>query len=180
MITLFIASSFKICPRNSQNLAKCVKESIELIRPRLKTGDLGDGVKIEALEPIKIDDIVIHRGDGFYVNLSNLKAFGATNFKVEKLRINVKNFKVDAVIDLPKLEAFGKYKLQMVLGILNLKGEGNMKANLGMKVDFTVELCCCDVVFVCRKCQAKNISRGTAIHEKRAAICSNRQNRCCC
>lgn len=127
------ASSFKICPRNSPNLAKCVKESIELLRPRLKTGDLGDGVKIDGLEPLKIDDIVINRGEGFYVNLNNLKALGAMNFKIEKLRVNVNDFKIDALVEIPKIEAYGKYKLQMLLGILNLKGEGNMKANLGMK-----------------------------------------------
>jgi Haemolymph juvenile hormone binding protein (JHBP) len=116
-------------------LAKCVKESIEFLRPRLKTGDLGDGLKIDALEPIKIDDIVINRGEGFYVNLNNLKAFGAMNFKIEKLRVNVVDFKIDVLVEIPKIEAYGKYKLQMLLGILNLKGEGNVKANLGMKVE---------------------------------------------
>lgn len=62
------------------------------------------------------------------------------NFRVDKLRINVVDFKVDVLVDVPKIEAVGNYKLQMMLGILNLKGDGNMKANLGEKV--FVLFCC--------------------------------------
>lgn len=107
-----------------------MKESIEIIRPKLKNGDFGNGFAIDPLEPIRIDDIIIQR-NGFNVNLFNLKANGATNFKVEKLRMNVENFKVDVIVDVPKVEAFGQYKLEMMLGVLNLKGEGNMRAFLG-------------------------------------------------
>lgn len=114
-------------------MAKCVKESIEILRPRLKDGNLGEGFQIEGLEPITIEDIEIKRNQGFYVFLSNLRAYGAINFKIDKLRINVEKFKVDVLVDVPKIEAFGKYKLQMALGVLNLKGEGNMKANIGKK-----------------------------------------------
>jgi hypothetical protein len=88
-------------------------------------------MQIIPLEPFQVEDIVINRGEGFFVHMSNLKAFGATNFKIEKLRVNVNDFKIDILVDVPKIEAYGKYKLQMMLGILNLKGEGNMKANLG-------------------------------------------------
>ena len=138
---LFIAApTLKVCPRNSQNLAQCVKESIELIRPRLKTGDLGNGMRIDPLEPFNVEDITINRGDGFYVHLANLKAFGATNFKVGKLRINANDFKIDALVDVPKIDAFGQYKLKMVLGVLNLKGDGNMKANIGELVQFLTKV----------------------------------------
>lgn len=111
-----------------------MKESIEILRPRLSNGDLGDGVLVDGLEPLKIDDIVINRGEGFYVNLNNLKALGVKNFKIDKLRINVVDFKVDVLVDVPKIEAFGKYKLKMLLGILQLNSEGNMKGVLGEKV----------------------------------------------
>lgn len=99
----------------------------------MKTGDFGNGFVVDPLEPIKIEDIVIDRGDGFYVNLFNLKASGPSNFRVNKLRINVENFKVEAIVDVPKIEATGNYKLNMKLGVLNLIGNGNMKAYLGKK-----------------------------------------------
>jgi hypothetical protein len=108
-----------------------VKESIELLRPRLKTGDWGNGVRTDSLEPFNVEDIAINRGDGFYVHLANLKAFGASNFKIDKLRMNPNDFKVDGIVDIPSIEVFGKYKVNMLLGILNLNGEGNMKGNLG-------------------------------------------------
>jgi len=97
--------SFKICSRNSPDLAQCVKESIELIRPRLKSGDLGNGFAITPLEPINIDDILIQK-NGLYVSLTNLKARGAANFHVDKLRINAENFKVDVLVTVPRIDAY--------------------------------------------------------------------------
>lgn len=125
------APSFKICRKDSPDISKCIKDSVEFLRPKLKTGDFGNGFIVDPLEPIKIDDIIINRGDGFYVNLSNLKAIGASNFKLNKLRVSVSPFKIEALIEVPAIEAYGEYKLQMALGVLNLKGEGQMRAYLG-------------------------------------------------
>jgi Haemolymph juvenile hormone binding protein (JHBP) len=97
----------------------------------LRAGDFGGGFKISPLEPLAIDDIHIKRGEGFYVNLKNLRAIGAMNFRIDKLRINIDNFRVDAIVTVPKIEAFGQYNLNMLLGVLNLSGEGNMKAVIG-------------------------------------------------
>lgn len=124
------ASTFKICQRSDPNLAKCVKDSIEAIRPSLGTGNFGSGFVIDALEPLKVDDIVIQR-NGLYANLYNVRANGATSFQVEKLRINFENFKIDAIVQVPKIEAYGQYKLQMNLGVLNIQGDGNAKAKIG-------------------------------------------------
>lgn len=129
------AQSFKLCPRNTPDMAKCVSDSINLLRPVLKSGDFGNGFFVDALDPIKLEDIIIDRGEGFYVNLNNLKATGASNFKITKFRINLEKFRVDAIVEVPKVEAFGLYRLKMLLGVLNLKGEGNFKANIG-KMDF--------------------------------------------
>lgn len=129
-----LAQSFKLCPRNSPDLAKCVSDSIDILRPTLRSGNFGNGFFVDPLDPIKLDDIIIDRGEGFYVNLSNLKATGASNFKITKFRINLDKFRVDAIVDVPKVEALGLYKLKMLLGVLNLKGEGNVKANLGTNV----------------------------------------------
>jgi Haemolymph juvenile hormone binding protein (JHBP) len=97
----------------------------------LKNGDFGGGFRISPLEPLAIDDIYVRRGNGFYVNISNLRAVGAMNFKIEKLRINIDNFRVDVIVTVPKIEAIGQYKLNMLLGVLNLNGDGSMKAVLG-------------------------------------------------
>lgn len=86
-----------------------------------------------------VDDIHIKRGDGFYVNLSNIRAIGAMNFKIEKLRVNIDNFRVDAIVTVPRIDAFGQYKLNMLLGVLNLNGQGPMKAVLGKQPNQSVK-----------------------------------------
>jgi len=133
-----LPASFKICPRATPDLAACIKNSIEFIRPNLKTGDFGSGFKVEPLEPLQIDDFTIKR-NGFFVAVTNLKAHGATNFRINKLRVNIDQFKVDVILDVPKIEAFGQYKLNMVIGVLNLKGEGNMQVAIdNIKLRLTI------------------------------------------
>ena len=127
------APSFKICPRNSPNLANCIKSSIEILRPHLKTGDFGNGFKIDSLEPITIDDILLERGQGFYFNLMNVKAFKISNFHVEKLRVNVNSFYIDAIVNIPNVEAVGDYKLNLLIALANIKGEGRFKCLIGKK-----------------------------------------------
>lgn len=138
--TQFLASTFKICYKADPNLAKCVKESIELIRPSLGTGNFGNGFVIDALEPLKVDDIIIQRS-GLNANLYNVNANGATTFRIDKLRINAENFKVDVIVTVPKIEAYGQYKLQMHLGVLDIKGEGNARAKIGEKAAETSQSC---------------------------------------
>lgn len=128
---MFQAPIIKVCQRSTPDLAQCVKESIELIRPKLGSGDLGNGFTINPLEPIDIDDITIDHGDGLYLHLTNLKATGASSFQILKLRINVENFRIDALVEIPRVEAQGNYKLKMNLGVLNLNGDGIQHAVLG-------------------------------------------------
>lgn len=127
------APSFKLCSRSSPNLAGCVKESIEFIRPSLKSGDFGNGFKIDPLEPLPVDDIVIKRGAGLYMKFTNMKGNGAMDFKVNKIRFNADPFKVDMVLEIPRMEVFGKYNLDLSLGIIKLKGDGDAKANIGKR-----------------------------------------------
>lgn len=92
---------------------------------------MDDNLKIDGLEAINIEDIVINRGDGLDVKLNGLRAFGASKFQIEKLRVNPVTLKVDVLVVVPKIKTTSKYTLQMALGVINLKGEGNMTAELG-------------------------------------------------
>lgn len=107
--------------------------SIEIIKPNLKTGDFGNGFKIDPLEPLKIADINIER-PGLTVSLTDILVNGATNFKISKLRINTDQFKVDVIVEVPRLEAKGNYKLNMMIGVIALKGEGIADTNIGEKI----------------------------------------------
>jgi hypothetical protein len=89
------APKIKTCGRNSPQLADCVKNAIEYLRNDITNGFAGvfSGNAItEGLNPLTIGDINAQRN--FNMQLKNLKVFGLGNFKVDKLRINVENFKV--------------------------------------------------------------------------------------
>lgn len=135
LLIIAIITAFKTCQRSSPTLAKCVKDSIELIRPKLKSGDFGNGFAIDPFEPMKIDDILIQK-NGLFVHLTNIKSIGASNFIIDKLRINTDHFKVDVIVNVPRIDAIGQYKVQMALGILNINGDGDMKAHLGKYLKF--------------------------------------------
>lgn len=65
-------------------------------------GDLGT-FKINGLEPMRIDDINLERGRGFFVALTNTLAYKISNFKTEKLRINPDNLQMDLIINVPNV-----------------------------------------------------------------------------
>ena len=67
---------------------------------RNTSGDFGNGWKISGLEPMRIDDISLERGRGFYVSLSNVLAYKISNFKIEKLRVNPENFNIDVIVNI--------------------------------------------------------------------------------
>ncbi|XP_070493725.1 uncharacterized protein [Chironomus tepperi] len=123
--------SFKICPKSSPNLAGCVKNSVEFLRPYLKNGDLGNGFKIPPLEPMSFDDIFLERGSGFFFNLYNIKAYNIHNFNIDKLRITLEpNVVADLLIKIKNVECSGDYKLNLLLGIVNLQGHGKIEGKI--------------------------------------------------
>lgn len=126
----------KTCQRNSPNLAGCIKESIEHIRPFLKTGDLGNGLKLDGIEPLPIDNIYLERGSGFFFNLLNIKAYNIYNLQVEKIkvRVNPDSINVDIIINIPKVDSLGDYKINLFLGLITIKGEGKFKSQMGIKI----------------------------------------------
>lgn len=84
---LFIlASSIKVCSRNTPNPSGCILNAINDLRLRLATGDLGDGVKSVPLEPLSLDNIHIKRGPEFTASFNNLLVDGPSNFVVSKLK----------------------------------------------------------------------------------------------
>ncbi|XP_025834590.1 uncharacterized protein LOC112905760 [Agrilus planipennis] len=76
-----------LCKRNDPEVGKCVRASIEVLRPHLKSGipELG----VPTLEPFHIPKIDIIRGqnsNNFRAGLSNIDVFGASDFQIKKLK----------------------------------------------------------------------------------------------
>lgn len=101
---------------------------------------------------MRIDDITIQRGRGFFVNLSNILSYKISNFKTEKLRINPETFNTDTIININnvsyrknktiknlnffcyilfKVDVTGDYKMNILIGLANIKGEGKFNALIG-------------------------------------------------
>ncbi|KAG5682318.1 hypothetical protein PVAND_011677 [Polypedilum vanderplanki] len=135
MAQVSIPSSLKFCPKASPTIANCIKNSIEHLRPFLKTGDLGNNFLINGLEPLDIDDINLERGQGFFFYLQNIKAFKVSNFRIDKVRVNMKNLDFEFIIDIPVADSIGDYKINLILGVVNIKGEGKFNSKLeNMKI----------------------------------------------
>ena len=75
----------KTCSRSDPNLNDCVTRSVELLRPALTSGDLGENFQIPELEPLFIDEILMKRGD-FLANFNNLLVSGPSQFILNNMQ----------------------------------------------------------------------------------------------
>lgn len=85
-LCIVLASTITTCSRNTPNPSECILNTINGLRQRLATGDLGDGVKTVALEPLGLDNIQFKRGPDFSATFNNLLVNGPSNFIVSKLK----------------------------------------------------------------------------------------------
>lgn len=85
-LCIILASTITTCSRNTPNPSECILNTINGLRQRLATGDLGDGVKTVALEPLGLDNIQFKRGPDFSATFNNLLVNGPSNFIVSKLK----------------------------------------------------------------------------------------------
>lgn len=53
---------------------------------------------------MRIDDISIERGRGFFVSLSNILSYKISNFKIEKLRVNPDTFNIDVIVNIQNVK----------------------------------------------------------------------------
>lgn len=65
-------------------------DEINKLRPKLASGDLGDGVKTIPLEPLPLDNIHFKRGPEFSATFNNILVNGPSAFIVNKLRYSTK------------------------------------------------------------------------------------------
>jgi hypothetical protein len=102
------------------------------MRPYLKNGDLGNGFKIVPIEPISIDNIFLERGSGFFFNLYNIKAYNIHKFQIDKIRVTLEpNLVADLLIKIKNVDCVGDYKINLLLGIINLQGQGKIEGKIG-------------------------------------------------
>jgi len=119
-----------ICKRTDPHVAKCIRESVEVLKPRLKSGI--PELNVPSIEPLHIDKIEIFRGDGssnFKAYLKNVKVYGASNFKITKIKLNIDKNAYRVGIQFPVLTLEGEYDVDARVLVVPIKGTGKFSAN---------------------------------------------------
>lgn len=86
-IIIFPADDFPQCKRDDPELDKCVVRAVDEVKPRLLNGI--PEVNIPALEPFNVPTLKLDRTAPnlrIKATLKNTKAYGGSNFKIEKLK----------------------------------------------------------------------------------------------
>lgn len=106
------------------NLSECVKSAIEQMRPQLKTGDFGNGLKFFPLENVRTSDIFIRR-TGIVSNITNQVTLGTGDFVIEKIKIDLNQPLIDLIIRVPKTVTKAISENSYNFGWLNSKSRSN-------------------------------------------------------
>ncbi|XP_073848316.1 protein takeout-like [Musca autumnalis] len=115
------------CHRDDPDINNCIIKAVEDLRPRLATGELGEGYRSPPLEPLYLDNIELSRGRQFEAVFSDMVVKGGSNFIINKLSANATNLSFDLVLTLPRLDFTGKYFMKLNILLLNIQGRGNMR-----------------------------------------------------
>jgi hypothetical protein len=126
-----IPNYIHICKRSDPHVARCIRESVEILKPRLKSGI--PEINVPSLEPLRIDEIAIFRGEP----PSNLKAFlrnidvhGASDFQITKLKLNIDKNTYRLGVRFPKMTMVGDYDIDARLLVVPIKGSGKFTADI--------------------------------------------------
>lgn len=124
------AKSIKLCSRKAKNLSNCVKDSVEHLRPFLKSGDLGDNFKVLSFEPFLIEEMKINPSADFLVHLKQVYLKGVSSFGIEKIKVDLKNTTIDVLVNLPVVTFNSKYNMAVKLAVLNIVGDGDCNGTM--------------------------------------------------
>lgn len=81
------ASYIHICKANDKEIAQCITDSVNELRPKLKSGI--PELDVPALEPLELDEIKLRRGPQsaqIDANLTDLVVWGAPTFQILEIK----------------------------------------------------------------------------------------------
>lgn len=84
-VIILTAEWLIVCHKNDPEIDTCIMKSVEALKPKLKTGV--PEYNIPSLEPLILKQLVAAEGTGgIRITANNVKAYGASNFIVQKIR----------------------------------------------------------------------------------------------
>lgn len=124
---LFSAPFIKPCHRNEPDLTKCIAKVVTEIKPRLETGI--PEMHIPPLNPLKLPAAGLDTGEAFKATFENIEIFGAHNFNMKKLELDLENNKAAITLHFPILRIRSVYTVTGRILILELNGYGKADGN---------------------------------------------------
>lgn len=128
--SLFVASYLKICHKNDPKLNDCIRESIELLRPKLTEGV--PELLIPPCDPLAIPEIRIEQNSGairMESEYSNIIVTGLSNFTLRTVRLDPETNKFRIKLWFPYLGMISDYHIHGKLLLMPLAGSGKSKGN---------------------------------------------------
>ncbi|CAL1681942.1 unnamed protein product [Lasius platythorax] len=120
----------KICHRNDPNLNECVKQSVNSLRPYLKTGI--PELQIPPCEPLQVPQIEISQAVGpisIRSIYTDIEVQGGTNFILKSVKVDVDKDRVRLKLYLPHLEMTARYNMNGKILLLPINGNGLARGN---------------------------------------------------
>lgn len=102
---------------------------VENLRSNIKSGEFGGGLNFDALDPLRLDDIVL-RKPGLTGKDTNVLAQGISNFVIDKLSYDPEKVMMDVIVTVPRIHVIGDYVNNFNLGFINHRSQGKFKAQL--------------------------------------------------
>ncbi|XP_046969565.1 circadian clock-controlled protein daywake-like [Vanessa cardui] len=131
-ITGSFTDDFPQCKRNDPELDKCILKAVDVVKPRLLNGI--PEVNVPALDPFNVPTLKLDRTASnlrLKATIKNMKAFGGSNFKIEKMKLNLNNKYVGEVkLTIPQLEVTAEYDVRgSRILTLDISGKGKFRSN---------------------------------------------------
>ncbi|XP_006620996.1 protein takeout isoform X1 [Apis laboriosa] len=127
VIFAVLPSYIKPCKKRDPDINECITRSIDQLRDKLSAGI--PEFEAPPIEPLYLKQIRLSRGPvgaRLDVNLTDLRVFGPSTFKVRDLKADVENVVFTFKVNFEKLHFQGKYQIDARVLLLKLTGEGNI------------------------------------------------------
>ncbi|KAJ3654889.1 hypothetical protein Zmor_014042 [Zophobas morio] len=120
----------KVCKSTDADLANCIINSVNLLRPKLKEGI--PELNVPPMEPLLLDVVKLRSGPNsakIDANITNIKVWGPTSFEILELKPNPSKAKFAFKVRIPSLHFEGDYDIDMKILVLAYKGVGPIVGN---------------------------------------------------
>ncbi|XP_050422083.1 protein takeout-like [Adelges cooleyi] len=125
-----LPSFIKPCKRNDPNLNECLGNILESLRPFAAKGI--PEMHVPPLDPISVPVISLNQGTNsvnFKALFTHLKGFGAKNFELKNIKIDIENHLFEIELHFPEYKIESKYDITGKILMLPIKGNGKFSGN---------------------------------------------------